>query len=84
MFLVPADRASDAWLVTWDDVKNAPDIGGLKPDDPKVVLRLLEQRGIRLDGLPESKVRLRLRLCVRQEFLSLKQAVAVREHLLGE
>ena len=50
--------------------------------DPAVILRSMKQRGVRLEGLAEEKLRLRLKICVKRGWLSLTQSVAVREHLL--
>jgi len=81
MGLVPKCRLVDAALVTWNDDTPAPTAGSPLAHDPVVIMRGLTQRGIRFDGLSEDKVRLRLRLCVKQGFLSLVQSVAVREYL---
>ena len=81
--LVPVDRLVDACVVTWDD---DPPVAIRSPNahDPVVVLRLLADRGVILDGLSPAKAKLRLKLCVRQGYLSLVQSVAVREHLFGD
>ena len=58
-------------------------MGSPHAHDPVVILRGLADRGIRLEGLSEDKIRLRLRLCVRQSILSKRQSAALREHMLG-
>ena len=70
--------------MTWnDDVPYEPEPCE-QANDPDVILRSMAQRGIRLKGLAPEKLRLRLKICVKRGVLSLRQSVAVLEHLSRE
>ena len=64
-----------------DDDNGGMTYGSPYAHDPLVILRILDQRGIRLEGLAPEKLRLRLRLCVKQGILSKPQSAILQEHL---
>ena len=80
--LVPVEAVIDAVAMTWNDPVPYQTGGARVASDPAVILRSMKQRGVRLEGLAEEKLRLRLKICVKRGWLSLTQSVAVREHLL--
>ena len=50
-------------------------------DEPKVILNLLRSRGVNLEGISGEKLALRLRICVRQQWLSEKQRKILEDYL---
>lgn len=49
-------------------------------DSPQVILTLLSNRGVLLEGLPEEKLARRVRLAARMNYISERQADALRAY----
>lgn len=83
--LVPARSLVDAsGVTTWNEDPAPAHYRSPVATDPSVILSGLKDRGVRLDGLSPDKVRLRLKFCVKQGFISVRQAGVLREHLFGD
>jgi hypothetical protein len=57
--------------------------GSVSPsaDDPLVILNLLRARGLRFEGMATDKLVRRIRLSVRMNYISERQADLLRTHL---